>query len=79
MKQFKSVREIKKEIESFNNAVFLKKVLVREEGEVVGVEVHFQGTKFALEGIYKLFKKVIHVSYEGSYMIFKRKGPGSLI
>jgi len=77
MKSFKSVGEIKKEIMSFNNTAFLKKVLIREGGEVVGVEMHFQGTRFALEGIYRLFKKVIHVSYEGSYMIFKREGIGS--
>lgn len=64
--------EIKKLIESFNNAAFLKFELIRnEKNEVTNLEVFFTGTNFALQGIQREFGKLVHVGYDCYYMIFK--------
>jgi hypothetical protein len=65
-------KEIISGIESFNNAVFIKLVTNKnEKGYLKGMEFHFKGTNFAVEGVSKLFDKVIHVGNEGYFITFE--------
>jgi len=67
--------QIKKEIESFNNAAFLKFNTIRDR-EGTFRHIHFAASKFALEGIEESFgKSAMRTTNQNKYILeFKRQG-----
>jgi hypothetical protein len=68
-------QEIKQEIESFNNAAFIKFQTIRDR-EGIFRHVHFAASEFALEGIEKEFgKEAMRTTKKNKYILeFKRQG-----
>tara|TARA_R110000796_G_scaffold34373_5_gene88868 strand:- start:1804 stop:2040 length:237 start_codon:yes stop_codon:yes gene_type:complete len=64
-------KEIVQEIKTFNNAAFNDMNLIRDiNKEVTGLNVQFEGTKFAVEGIERLFGKVAKEGFGGFRITF---------